>query len=438
LDVVEVAAGDHHTLMLMADGSVYACGRNTSGQLGDGTLVSRNVPVKISFPGGALVKTIGAGAEHSLAVSTTGVVFAWGLNASGQLGQGAGAAARLLVPTAVGGDLSGKTAWSVAGGRAHSVISVNTPAAADPLNVWELYTFGANNQGQLGTGSTVAGLSSTAVRVDTVQLKGRMVTRVYACADSGYAMGGITLLEPLTTVARIPAGTQGLQLKAQVGGGGRVPLTGAPYPVPEVEWYRVMGDGYGEQKLAETSTTLTLSSTDTGMRTGNQTSGSITITGITTAGLKVGQDVVATGLPDGAKVASIVSGTSLTLTQAATSTLAGNTYKFLGTIQYYYVAKHETDSVVSNLMVITVEDIPTPPPVITAQPVSQLVGSGTATIQVSAIDPSGSASTLRYKWYRSTNGTAWYSMADTGNSITGTAGYFYRCYVRGSCGRFRR
>jgi alpha-tubulin suppressor-like RCC1 family protein len=434
LDVVEVAAGDHHTLMLMADGSVYACGRNTSGQLGDGTLVSRNVPVKISFPGGALVKTIGAGAEHSLAVSTTGVVFAWGLNASGQLGQGAGAAARLLVPTAVGGDLSGKTAWSVAGGRAHSVISVNTPAAADPLNVWELYTFGANNQGQLGTGSTVAGLSSTAVRVDTVQLKGRMVTRVYACADSGYAMGGITLLEPLTTVARIPAGTQGLQLKAQVGGGGRVPLTGAPYPVPEVEWYRVMGDGYGEQKLAETSTTLTLSSTDTGMRTGNQTSGSITITGITTAGLKVGQDVVATGLPDGAKVASIVSGTSLTLTQAATSTLAGNTYKFLGTIQYYYVAKHETDSVVSNLMVITVEDIPTPPPVITAQPVSQLVGSGTATIQVSAIDPSGSASTLRYKWYRSTNGTAWYSMADTGNSITGTAGYFYRCYVRGSNG----
>jgi autotransporter-associated beta strand protein len=434
LEVVEVAAGDYHTLILTSDGSVYACGRNTFGQLGDGTLVSRSIPVKVSFPGSALIRSIGAGAEHSLAVSTTGKVFAWGSNASGQLGLGSSVGSRATVPTEVGGDLAGKTALSVAGGRAHSVVSVHTPAAADPLNVWELYTFGANRSGQLGTGSTVVVSSQVPVRVDTVQLKGRMITKVYGAGDSSYAMGGITLLEPLTSVARIAAGTQGLQLKAQVGGGARVAMTGAPFPVPEIEWYRVLGDGYGEQKLSETSTTLTLSSADTGLRMGNQTAGSVSLTGITTSGLKVGQDVVGTGVPTGAKVASIVNGSSLTLTQAVTSTVAGNTYRFLGTIQYYYVAKQGTDSVVSNIMVMTVEDVPTPPPMITAQPKSQLVVTGSATIQVSAIDPSGSASTLRYKWFRSTNGTTWYSMADTANSIMGSAGYFYRCQVRGANG----
>ncbi len=85
-DAVAVAAGSRHVCVLHADGGVSCWGSNSSGQLGDGTLQSRNWPYRI--PGLSGVVAIGAGGWHSCAVHADGTISCWGSNSSRQLGDG--------------------------------------------------------------------------------------------------------------------------------------------------------------------------------------------------------------------------------------------------------------------------------------------------------------------------------------------------------------
>src|SRR5690349_4544615 len=81
-----VAAGVDHSLVVRLDGTVWAAGDNSDGQLGDGTTVSRHVPVRVRGLRGAVA--VAAGTGHSLALRHDGSVWAWGNNAFGQLGDG--------------------------------------------------------------------------------------------------------------------------------------------------------------------------------------------------------------------------------------------------------------------------------------------------------------------------------------------------------------
>ena len=67
-------------------GTARAWGRNTFGQLGDGTTVVRTTPVPVS--GLANVTALAGGDSHSLALLSDGTVMAWGFNGQGQLGDG--------------------------------------------------------------------------------------------------------------------------------------------------------------------------------------------------------------------------------------------------------------------------------------------------------------------------------------------------------------
>jgi len=85
--VVSIAAGQWgHTLVAKADGSVWAWGPNSEGQLGDGTTENRLTPVQVIGLSG--VTEVGAGEAHSMAVKSDGTVWTWGRNSSGQLGDG--------------------------------------------------------------------------------------------------------------------------------------------------------------------------------------------------------------------------------------------------------------------------------------------------------------------------------------------------------------
>ena len=79
-----VSAGGGHVLVLRGDGTVWAYGDNSSGQLGNGTTTSSSVPVQV--PGLTDVVAVAAGYQHSLALTRTGAVWAWGDNTHGQLG----------------------------------------------------------------------------------------------------------------------------------------------------------------------------------------------------------------------------------------------------------------------------------------------------------------------------------------------------------------
>lgn len=84
--VKAIAAGGKHTLAIAADDTVLAWGSNVFGQLGDNTLVSKSVPVKVRLPEGVTITAVAAGGEFSLALKSDGTVLAWGNNSNGQLG----------------------------------------------------------------------------------------------------------------------------------------------------------------------------------------------------------------------------------------------------------------------------------------------------------------------------------------------------------------
>src|SRR5262249_25453758 len=81
-----LAAGGSHSGLATPQGLLYAWGQNTHGQLGDGTPPSRSLPTLVqTLPG---VVAISAGDTHTLAVTEDGEVYAWGSNGAGQLGDG--------------------------------------------------------------------------------------------------------------------------------------------------------------------------------------------------------------------------------------------------------------------------------------------------------------------------------------------------------------
>jgi alpha-tubulin suppressor-like RCC1 family protein len=81
-----VEAGSNHTVVLIDDGTLRACGLNVYGQLGDGTNNDRSTAVTVS--GISAVVALGASLVHSVAITSDGTVWAWGHNSDYQLGDG--------------------------------------------------------------------------------------------------------------------------------------------------------------------------------------------------------------------------------------------------------------------------------------------------------------------------------------------------------------
>jgi alpha-tubulin suppressor-like RCC1 family protein len=86
--VTALATGGKHSIALTSAGTVLAWGSNHFGQLGDGKTVDSHTPVQVAMPKGTVVTAIAAGGTHSLAATAAGTVFAWGDNQYGQLGDG--------------------------------------------------------------------------------------------------------------------------------------------------------------------------------------------------------------------------------------------------------------------------------------------------------------------------------------------------------------
>lgn len=131
-----VSTSGSHTLVLRADGTVWATGLNSSGQLGDGTTINRIVLTQV--PGLSDVVAVAAGGSHSLALMRDGTVKAWGANTNSQCG------AAGLTPHPVSG-LANVT--TIAAGLTHSVARTSVSGGS-------VYTWGGGANGQQGNGST--------------------------------------------------------------------------------------------------------------------------------------------------------------------------------------------------------------------------------------------------------------------------------------------
>ena len=139
-DWSSVSAGYGFSLAIKTNGTLWAWGLNNSGQLGDNTLIDKNLPVQIGTATDWL--RIDAGGQHSLGVKTTGSLWAWGNNTNGQLGNGNNTNSPIPIQI---GTLSN---WSlVSAGFDHSL-------ATDNSNL--LFSWGNNVNGQLGSGNNTA------------------------------------------------------------------------------------------------------------------------------------------------------------------------------------------------------------------------------------------------------------------------------------------
>ena len=86
--ITNIASGDWYSLALASNGTVWAWGDNTYGELGNGKIPTVILPVQVSLPSGMVTITnIAAGSELSLALASNGTVWAWGDNALWRTGQ---------------------------------------------------------------------------------------------------------------------------------------------------------------------------------------------------------------------------------------------------------------------------------------------------------------------------------------------------------------
>jgi alpha-tubulin suppressor-like RCC1 family protein len=139
-----IAAGEAHSLAIASDGQIWSWGLNSAGQLGNGTTTDSNVPVTVSSSTGLTeAKSVSAGEGHSLALANDGQVWAWGNNVNGQLGNGT--TTNSNVPVTVSSSTGLTEAKSIAAGGQHSLA-----LTADG----EVWAWGSNSSGQLGDGTT--------------------------------------------------------------------------------------------------------------------------------------------------------------------------------------------------------------------------------------------------------------------------------------------
>ncbi|KAF4759151.1 hypothetical protein FOZ63_009911, partial [Perkinsus olseni] len=138
--ILKVSCGDQHMLALTKDGEVFSWGYNDFGQLGWGLhgvdVVGQQRPQKVpNLP--TTIRDIAAGGGHSVAVAEDGSVYAWGSNSQGQLGHGLrqdfSEATRVQMPQPVKAVTAGKvTTLCYCGDADNSVIMWGAVQASGP------------------------------------------------------------------------------------------------------------------------------------------------------------------------------------------------------------------------------------------------------------------------------------------------------------------
>ena len=232
------------SVALATSGAVFAWGGNIYGQIGDGTTMSRLTPVRVRLPSGVKVTAVREGGVFTMALTTKGQVLAWGNNNYGELGDGSTQNRVLPVRARLP---KGVTVTAISAGY-NSALALTSSG--------RVLSWGANIIGQLGDGAApdrhVPGY---------VRLPGHTrITSIAAGDETGYAVtsagrllawganyngglgDGTTRLRRTPVQVRLPAGvkvaaaTAGLAHALALTTGGRVLAWG-------YNFYGQLGDG---------------------------------------------------------------------------------------------------------------------------------------------------------------------------------------------------
>lgn len=152
---MDVSIGLFSTYILGSDGNAYATGYNNWGQLGDGTTTMRTSPVVMNLPSGVKAKKIQPAVSQTsytvYVLGTDGQLYGAGRNVNGQLGRGTADnfSHPTLQPVQIPSGLTVVDFWA---GQENVLILASNG---------KVYGAGRNNVGQLGTGDTMDKLTAT-------------------------------------------------------------------------------------------------------------------------------------------------------------------------------------------------------------------------------------------------------------------------------------
>ncbi|XP_053573265.1 probable E3 ubiquitin-protein ligase HERC1 isoform X6 [Bombina bombina] len=233
--IKKVACGTQFSVALTKDGHVYTFGQDRLIGLPEGRARNHNRPQLVPSLLGIFIEDIAVGAEHTLALSSTGDVYAWGSNSEGQLGLGH--TNHVREPTLVTA-LQGKNVRQISAGRCHSAawtaapVPPRAPGVAVPL--------------QLGLPDVIPPQYSTLKDICTHTVRARL-RLLYHFSDLMYSSWRLLNLSPnnQSSTSHYNAGTWGI-----VQGQLRPLLAPRVYTLPMVRSIgktMVQGKNYGPQ-----------------------------------------------------------------------------------------------------------------------------------------------------------------------------------------------
>ncbi|XDC56334.1 hypothetical protein R6Z07M_007516 [Ovis aries] len=141
--LVQISAGEAHSMALSMSGNVYSWGRNDCGQLGLGHTYNKDSPSCIEALDDQKVEFLACGGSHTALLTKSGLVFTFGDGKYGQLGHNS--TQNELRPCLVAG-LVGNRVTQIACGRQHTLAYVS--------DMGKVFSFGSGKEGQLGNGGT--------------------------------------------------------------------------------------------------------------------------------------------------------------------------------------------------------------------------------------------------------------------------------------------
>ncbi len=178
--VIYISAGSYHSIAVNSNGDLYSWGWNGQGQLGNGTNTDSNVPLPVRAAGtpmaGKKIVHVSTGGNFykgsSLALSSEGKVYSWGANDQGQLGNGTATNSNLPVEV--------KTEGTPMAGKKiiQTAIGVTHSMALDSEG--KVYSWGENVNGLLGTGDAIPTLSPVLVRTGGTPMEGKKIVQISA------------------------------------------------------------------------------------------------------------------------------------------------------------------------------------------------------------------------------------------------------------------
>jgi alpha-tubulin suppressor-like RCC1 family protein len=135
-------SGIVNTAAIKTDGTLWIWGQNNYGQVGDNTILAARSSPVQTIAGGTNWRQVAAGRDSSLCIKTDGSLWTWGKNNNGQLGDNT-----VINRSSPAQVLGGGTNWKQVSAGGHSTSAIKTDGT--------LWTWGRNANGQLGDNTVI-------------------------------------------------------------------------------------------------------------------------------------------------------------------------------------------------------------------------------------------------------------------------------------------